>query len=81
MFRERERESQPAAHIMEKLLGSAKELSIKVENNEVAAGELLKQCEELQEQLKSMKQVRLLEVWYWYSTDMPFFSTRTACRR
>lgn len=42
---------------MERLLSSAKELSSKVENNEAAAGELLKQCENLQQQLKAMRQV------------------------
>ena len=42
---------------MERLLGVAKELSEKVDSNEVAAGELLRQCETLQEELKSMKHV------------------------
>ncbi len=42
---------------MERLLGTAKELSAKVDSNEVAAGELLKQCETLQQQLKAMRQV------------------------
>ena len=42
---------------MERLLGAAKELSSKVESNEVAAGELLKHCETLQQQLKAMRQV------------------------
>lgn len=42
---------------MERLLGTAKDLSSKVESNEVAAGELLKQCETLQHQLKAMRQV------------------------
>ncbi len=45
---------------MERLLSSANELSNKVENNEVAAGELLKQCEGLQQQLKAMRQVSCL---------------------
>lgn len=42
---------------MEKVLGAAKELAMKVESNEGAAGELLKQCESLQQQLKAMRQV------------------------
>ena len=42
---------------MERLLGAAKDLSTKVESNELAAGELLKQCETLQQQLKAMRQV------------------------
>jgi hypothetical protein len=44
---------------MERLLGAAKELSEKVDSNETAAGDLLRQCETLQEELKAMKQVRL----------------------
>ena len=44
---------------MERLLGAAKELSEKVDSNETAAGDLLRQCESLQEELKAMKQVRL----------------------
>ena len=42
---------------MERLLGAAKELSEKVDSNETAAGDLLRQCESLQEELKAMKQV------------------------
>lgn len=45
---------------MERLMETAKELSSKVESNEVAAGELLKQCETLQQQLKAMRQVCLM---------------------
>ena len=41
-------------------MGTAKELSSKVESNELAAGELLKQCETLQHQLKAMRQVLCL---------------------
>ena len=44
---------------MERLLGAAKELSEKVDSNETAAGDLLRQCETLQEELKAMKQVSL----------------------
>ena len=43
---------------MERLLGAARELSGKVETNESAAGELLRQCESLQEELRAMRQVR-----------------------
>ena len=43
---------------MERLLGAARELSEKVESNEGAAGELLKQCETLQQELKTMRQVK-----------------------
>ncbi len=42
---------------MERLLGVAHDLSEKIESNESAAGELLRQCESLQEELKSMRQV------------------------
>lgn len=42
---------------MDRLLGVAKELQKKVESNELAASELLKQCEVLQQELKSMRQV------------------------
>lgn len=42
---------------MERLLAVAKELSEKVDSNETAAGELLRQCETLQEELKVMRQV------------------------
>ena len=45
---------------MERLLSCAKDLAGKVENNESAAGELLKQCETLQQQLKAMRQVRII---------------------
>lgn len=44
---------------MERLLSAAKELSDKVESNETAAGDLLRQCESLQQELKAMKQVKL----------------------
>lgn len=43
---------------MDRLLGVAKELQKKVDSNELAATELLKQCEVLQQELKSMRQVR-----------------------
>lgn len=43
---------------MDRLLGVAKELQKKVESNELAASELLKQCEVLQQELKSMRQYR-----------------------
>ena len=43
---------------MERLLEASKELAAKVESNEAAAGELLKQTESLQEELKTMRQVR-----------------------
>ena len=43
---------------MERLLVAAKELSEKVDGNETAAGDLLRQCESLQQELKAMKQVR-----------------------
>ena len=46
---------------MERLLEASKELAAKVESNESAAGELLKQTESLQEELKTMRQVRNLE--------------------
>lgn len=42
---------------MERLLGSAQELSEKVASNESAAGELLRQCEALQQELHAMRQV------------------------
>ena len=42
---------------MERLLVAAKELSEKVDSNETAAGDLLRQCESLQQELKAMKQV------------------------
>lgn len=42
---------------MERLLGVVHDLSEKVESNEGAAGDLLRQCESLQEELKSMRQV------------------------
>lgn len=45
---------------MDRLLGTARELSSKVDSNELAAGELLKQCETLQQQLKAMRQVGLV---------------------
>ena len=38
-------------------MGAVQELSEKVESNEGAAGELLRQCESLQEELKAMRQV------------------------
>jgi len=44
---------------MDRLLGAARDLSEKVESNESAAGELLRQCETLQEELKAMRQVRV----------------------
>lgn len=43
---------------MERLLSVSRELRDKVEHNDVAAGELLRQCEELKEELKAMRQVR-----------------------
>jgi len=43
---------------MDRLLGAARDLSEKVESNESAAGELLRQCETLQEELKAMRQYR-----------------------
>ena len=46
---------------MERLLSTTTELSSKVESNELAAEELLKQCETLQHQLKVMRQVGLLK--------------------
>lgn len=49
---------------MERLLGAAKELSEKVDSNETAAGDLLRQCESLQEELKAMKQVRGVNILY-----------------
>lgn len=42
---------------MERLLSVSRELRDKVEQNESAAGELLRQCEELREELKAMRQV------------------------
>ena len=42
---------------MERLLEASKELSVKVESNETAAGELLRQAETLQQELKAMRQV------------------------
>ncbi len=44
---------------MERLLTISKELSQKVESNEGAANELLQQCEELQQKVKAMIQVKL----------------------
>ena len=43
---------------MERLLGVSRELRDKVQQNETATGELLRQCEELREELKAMRQVR-----------------------
>jgi hypothetical protein len=43
---------------MERLLSVSRELKEKVHQNETAAGELLRQCEELREELRSMRQVR-----------------------
>ena len=51
---------------MERLLGAARDLSEKVESNESAAGELLRQCETLQEELKAMRQV-----WQCFKAAMP----------
>lgn len=51
----REKASRGAA--MERLLGATRELSEKVASNESAAGELLRQCESLQQELKAMRQV------------------------
>ena len=51
---------------MERLLVAAKELSEKVDSNETAAGDLLRQCESLQQELKAMKQVgssKLSSLW------------------
>ena len=45
---------------MERLLTTAKELSSKVDSNELASRELLKECETLQHQLKVMRQVLCL---------------------
>ena len=45
---------------MERLLSAAKELSDKVESNETAAGDLLRQCESLQQELKAMKKVKVM---------------------
>ena len=45
---------------MERLLSVSRELQDKVQQNESAAGELLRQCEELKEELKAMRQVRSL---------------------
>ena len=42
---------------MERLLGATRDLSEKVTSNESAAGELLRQCESLQQELKAMRQV------------------------
>lgn len=42
---------------MERLLEASKELSVKVEGNEAAAGDLLRQAETLQQELKAMRQV------------------------
>lgn len=42
---------------MERLLSVSRELRDKVQQNESAAGELLRQCEELREELKAMRQV------------------------
>lgn len=42
---------------MERLLGATRDLSEKVASNESAAGELLRQCESLQQELKAMRQV------------------------
>ena len=52
---------------MDRLLGAAKELSRKVESNEGAAGELLRQAESLQQELKAMRQVghSALPPWEW----------------
>ena len=44
--------------VMERLLTISKELSQKVESNEGAANELLQQCEELQQKVKAMIQVK-----------------------
>lgn len=43
---------------MERLLSLSKELSQKVESNDAAASDLLHQCEELQQKVKAMIQVR-----------------------
>ncbi len=53
-------------YTMERLLVTARELSTKVESNEAAAGDLLKQCETLQQQLKALRQViPVTLVWLW----------------
>ena len=44
---------------MERLLSCSKELAAKVENNDSAAEDLLKQCEALQQQLKAMRMVSI----------------------
>ena len=44
---------------MERLLSVSRELGDKVQQNESATGELLRQCEELREELRAMRQVRL----------------------
>lgn len=43
---------------MERLLGASRELGEKVESNEAAAGELLRQSESLQEELRAMRRYR-----------------------
>lgn len=53
---------------MERLLSVSRELRDKVEQNEGAAGELLRQCEELREELKAMRQVSQTAVIVWLST-------------
>lgn len=42
---------------MERLLSVSRELRDKVQENESAVSELLRQCEELREELKAMRQV------------------------
>ncbi len=44
---------------MERLLEASKELSAKVDSNEAATSDLLRQTETLQQELKSMRQVRM----------------------
>ena len=53
---------------MERLLSVSRELRDKVQQNEGAAGELLRQCEELKEELKAMRQVRAHSVSVTYCT-------------
>lgn len=68
---------------MERLLTTCKELSLKVESNEAAAGELLKQCETLQQQLKAMRQVLQVNLAYFLTLGcfMPVSSIVTVFKK
>lgn len=59
---------------MERLLSVSRELRDKVQQNESAAGELLRQCEELREELKAMRQVSRSGGWAVEDDDISVHS-------